>query len=54
MAHASQARGYSQPENIATDISDNDAFSDGLTVGMHDKLVEALGSDNAAKTNHSR
>jgi len=33
------------PSNIALDISPTHAFSDGLTVGMHDKLVTALGPD---------
>jgi len=31
------------PSNIALDISPTHAFSDGLTVGMHDKIVAALG-----------
>jgi Xaa-Pro aminopeptidase len=31
------------PKNIALDISPTHAFSDGLTVGMHDKLLGALG-----------
>jgi Xaa-Pro aminopeptidase len=34
-----------RPKNIALDISPVHAFSDGLTVGMHDKLVAALGPD---------
>src|SRR5271163_540012 len=33
------------PANIALDISPTHAFSDGLTVGMHDKIVAALGAD---------
>jgi Xaa-Pro aminopeptidase len=33
------------PSNIALDISPTHAFSDGLTVGMHDKLISALGPD---------
>jgi Xaa-Pro aminopeptidase len=33
------------PKNIAVDISPTHAFSDGLTVGMHDKLVAALGAE---------
>ena len=32
-----------RPKNIALDISPTHAFSDGLTVGMHDKLIAALG-----------
>ncbi len=42
-----------KPKNIAIDISDTHAFSDGLTVGMHDKLVEALGADNAKRIIHA-
>jgi len=42
-----------KPKNIAVDISDTHAFSDGLTVGMHDKLVEALGADNAKRVIHA-
>ncbi len=34
-----------RPKNIAVDISPVHAFSDGLTVGLRDKLVEALGAD---------
>jgi Xaa-Pro aminopeptidase len=41
------------PKNIAIDISDTHAFSDGLTVGMHDKLVAALGADNAKRVIHA-
>jgi Xaa-Pro aminopeptidase len=33
------------PKNIAVDISPTHAFSDGLTVGMHDKLVAARGAE---------
>lgn len=33
------------PSSIALDISPTHAFSDGLTVGMHDKIVAALGPD---------
>ncbi|HLK18360.1 MAG TPA: M24 family metallopeptidase [Bryobacteraceae bacterium] len=33
------------PSTIAIDISPVHAFSDGLTVGMHDKLMAALGPD---------
>lgn len=32
------------PSSIAIDISPTHAFSDGLTVGMHEKLVAALGA----------
>jgi len=42
-----------KPKNIAIDISETHAFSDGLTVGMHDKLVEALGADNAKRIIHA-
>jgi Xaa-Pro aminopeptidase len=38
-----------KPKNIAVDISPIHAFSDGLTVGMRDKLMEALGPDNAKR-----
>lgn len=38
-----------KPDKIALDISPIHAFSDGLTVGMHDKLLEALGPDNAKR-----
>lgn len=41
------------PTNIAIDISPTHAFSDGLTVGMHEKLVEALGPDNAKRLIHA-
>jgi len=37
------------PKTIAVDISSTHAFSDGLTVSMRDKLMEALGPDNAKK-----
>ena len=33
------------PKTIAIDISPTHAFSDGLTVGMHDKLIAALGPE---------
>jgi hypothetical protein len=42
-----------KPKNVAIDISDTHAFSDGLTVGMHDKLVDALGADNAKRIIHA-
>ena len=42
-----------KPTNIAIDISDTHAFSDGLTVGMHDKLVRALGQENAKRIIHA-
>jgi len=38
-----------KPKNIAVDISPTHAFSDGLTVGMRDKVVAALGSEYAAR-----
>jgi hypothetical protein len=38
-----------KPKNIAVDISPTHAFSDGLTVGMRDKLVAALGSKYASR-----
>ncbi len=38
-----------KPNNIAIDISASHAFSDGLTASMRDKLLEALGADNAKK-----
>ncbi len=38
-----------KPKNIAVDISATHAFSDGLTVGMRDKLMEALGPENAKR-----
>jgi hypothetical protein len=42
-----------QPRTIAIDISPTHAFSDGLTVGMHDKLVEALGPENSKRLVHA-
>ncbi len=41
------------PKNIAIDISDTHAFSDGLTVGLHDRLTAALGAENTGKLIHS-
>ncbi len=38
-----------KPKNIAVDISPTHAFSDGLTVGMRDKLVAALGPEYATR-----
>jgi hypothetical protein len=38
-----------KPRNIAIDISPTHAFSDGLSVGMHDKLMDALGLENAKR-----
>lgn len=38
-----------QPKNIALDISPVHAFSDGLTVGMRDRLMAALGPNYKAK-----
>ncbi|MBV8820964.1 MAG: aminopeptidase P family protein [Acidobacteriaceae bacterium] len=37
------------PSNIAIDISPTHAFSDGLTVGMRDKLIQSMGPDNAKR-----
>jgi hypothetical protein len=37
------------PKNIAVDISATHAFSDGLTAGMHDLLMQALGPENAKR-----
>lgn len=37
------------PHNIALDVSPTHAFSDGLTVGMRDQLMNALGPDNAKR-----
>lgn len=34
-----------RPSSIALDISPTHAFSDGLTVGMHDKILAALGAE---------
>jgi hypothetical protein len=42
-----------KPRNIAIDISPVHAFSDGLTVGMHEMLVRALGPENAKRIVHS-
>ena len=42
-----------QPKNIAVDISETHAFSDGLTVGMQEKLMAALGPDNAKRVIHA-
>jgi hypothetical protein len=38
-----------KPKNIAVDVSATHAFSDGLTVGLRDKLVAALGPEYAAR-----
>jgi hypothetical protein len=38
-----------KPKNIALDMSATHAFSDGLTTGMRDKVMEALGPDNAKR-----
>ncbi len=37
------------PKNIAVDTSATHAFSDGLTTGMRDLLMEALGPDNTKR-----
>ncbi|HMF78576.1 MAG TPA: M24 family metallopeptidase [Bryobacteraceae bacterium] len=37
------------PKNIAIDVSATHAFSDGLTAGIHDKLLEVLGTGNAKR-----
>ena len=42
-----------KPKNIAIDISATHAFSDGLTVGIEQKLVAALGPDNAKRLVHA-
>jgi hypothetical protein len=42
-----------KPKNIAVDISAIHAFSDGLTVGINDMLLKALGPDNAKLIIHS-
>ena len=42
-----------KPRNIAIDVSATHAFSDGLTVGINTKLVEALGPENARRLIHS-
>ena len=41
------------PKNIAVDISDTHAFSDGLTVGMQQQLLTGLGPDNSKKLVHA-
>lgn len=41
------------PASIAIDISPTHAFSDGLTVGMHDKLIAALGPEYKDKLVHA-
>jgi hypothetical protein len=41
------------PKNIAIDISNTHAFSDGLTAGMESQLMEALGPANARKIVHA-
>jgi Metallopeptidase family M24 len=41
------------PKNIAIDISETHAFSDGLTVGMQEKLISALGPENAKRIIHA-
>ena len=41
------------PRNIAIDISDTHAFSDGLTVGMQQQLLASLGPENAKKIVHA-
>jgi hypothetical protein len=42
-----------QPKNIALDVSETHAFSDGLTVGMQEKLMAALGPENAKRVIHA-
>jgi hypothetical protein len=42
-----------KPKNIAVDISETHAFSDGLTVGMHEKLMSALGPENVKRVIHA-
>ena len=42
-----------RPKNIAVDISETHAFSDGLTVGMQEKLMAALGPENAGRVTHA-
>ena len=42
-----------KPKNIAIDISDTHAFSDGLTAAMQQRLIEALGPENAKRVIHS-
>ncbi len=41
------------PKNIAIDVSDTHAFSDGLTVGVQEKLMAALGPDQAKRVIHA-
>ena len=41
------------PASIAIDISPTHAFSDGLTVGMNDKLMAALGGEYKDKLVHA-
>ena len=41
------------PKNIAIDISDTHAFSDGLTVGLHDRLTATLGPQLCKRLIHS-
>ena len=38
-----------KPRNIALDTSATHAFSDGLTAGMRERLLQALGSENAKR-----
>ena len=42
-----------KPKNIAIDISQTHAFSDGLTVGLEQKLTEALGPENGKRVVHA-
>ena len=42
-----------KPANIAIDISPVHAFSDGLTVSLHNKLLDSLGTENAKRLIHS-
>lgn len=41
------------PQNIAVDVSETHAFSDGLTVGMQERLMAALGPENAKRVIHA-
>lgn len=41
------------PRNIALDISDTHAFSDGLTVSLYNRIKDALGPDYASRLIHS-
>ncbi len=41
------------PKNIAVDISEKHAFSDGLTVGVQEKLMAALGPENVKRVVHA-